>query len=85
MTVLTIPYVVLTLIIVGLTLVAIGPVVDEMLGYDNDTAVVACGVIAVRCFPVVVSYRLAAPPTSSLWRPISSRKVSQDPPKITRS
>lgn len=66
MTVLIVPYVVLTLIIVGLTLVAFGQVVDEMLGYDNDTAAVACGIIAVRCSQVVVSYRLAAPPTSSL-------------------
>lgn len=36
MTVSAIPYAVLTLIIVGLGIVALGPVVDAMMGYDAD-------------------------------------------------
>lgn len=36
MTVSAIPYALLTLIIVGLALVALGPVIDELLGYDAD-------------------------------------------------
>ena len=37
MTISAIPYAVLTLIIVGLAIVALGPVIDELLGYDADT------------------------------------------------
>ena len=37
MTVSAIPYAVLTLVIVGLAIVALGPVIDELLGYDADT------------------------------------------------
>lgn len=36
MTISAIPYAVLTLIIVGLAIVALGPVVDAMMGYDAD-------------------------------------------------
>ncbi len=36
MTVSAIPYAVLTIVIVGLALVALGPVIDELLGYDAD-------------------------------------------------
>lgn len=37
MTISAIPYAVLTLVIVGLGIVALGPVIDAMIGYDNDT------------------------------------------------
>ena len=37
MTISAIPYAVLTLVIVGLAIVALGPVIDAMIGYDNDT------------------------------------------------
>ena len=36
MTVSAIPYAVLTLVIVGLAIVALGPVIDAMIGYDAD-------------------------------------------------
>lgn len=36
MTISAIPYAVLTLVIVGLALVALGPVIDEFVGADND-------------------------------------------------
>jgi len=36
MTISAIPYAVLTLIIVGLAIVALGPVIDAMIGYDAD-------------------------------------------------
>jgi len=36
LTISAIPYAVLTLVIVGLALVALGPVIDELLGYDAD-------------------------------------------------
>lgn len=37
MTISAIPYAVLTLVIVGLAIVAVGPVVDALIGYDADT------------------------------------------------
>ncbi len=36
MTISAIPYAVLTLVIVGLAIVALGPVIDAMIGYDAD-------------------------------------------------
>ena len=39
MTISAIPYAVLTLVIVGLAVVALGPVIDELVGVDAEAAV----------------------------------------------